>query len=37
MPKPQPSPKQAPSPKGSAKPGTAKKETPVVFKDWASI
>jgi len=32
MPQPQPTPKQAPKPKE-----TGKKDTPVTFKDWASI
>ena len=32
MPQPQPTPKQAPKPKE-----TGKKDTPVIFKYWASI
>lgn len=37
MPQPQPTPKQAPKPQSPTRKEGAKKETPVTFRDWASI
>jgi len=37
MPQPQPTPKQAPKPQSGTRKGTAQKEVPVTFRDWASI